>query len=124
MTIVDWKTGREPSPDDRDQIALYHLFLRLRGVVTESEPVQCRIVYLSDQSEDCFELGEQDLEQARHRMADSMWRSRAFLLDMDEVRNEVVAPEHFPARVDEQRCRWCPMQEACAMGRPGVIGPF
>jgi hypothetical protein len=124
LTIVDWKTGREPSPEDRDQVALYYLFLRLRGFIADGERVKGRIVYLSDQSEDCFQLGENELEEARRRMADSLWRSRGFLVDMDEIRNEAVGPEHFPARIDEKRCHWCPMQDACVMGRPPIIGPF
>jgi hypothetical protein len=123
-TIVDWKSGREPSPDDRHQIGLYYLYLGLRGFVGEGETVKGRIVYLADKSEDCIELGQQELEQARRRMADSLWRSRGFLVEMDAERNEVVGPEHFPARVDEKRCGWCPMQEACAIDRPPVMGPF
>jgi hypothetical protein len=123
-TVIDFKTGREPSPEDRDQIALYHLFLRLRGVVEDGETLKGRIVYLNDRSEDWVDLGEHELELARRRMKDSMWRTRSLLVDMDEHRNEAVGPEHFPARVDEQRCRWCPMQEACVIRRPDIVGPF
>jgi hypothetical protein len=124
MTIIDWKTGRDPSPDDTHQIALYHLYLHLRGFSAADEPVTGRIVYLGSQEEQVVALDGQSLEQARRRMRDSMLRSRRLLVDMDELRNEPLAAEHFPPRHDERRCRWCPMQEACAIGRPATIGPF
>jgi hypothetical protein len=123
-TIVDWKTGREPSPDHVLQVELYHLYLHLRGLVEEDEPVTGRIVYLASEEEQSIELDAQSLERTSRRLEDSMWRARGLLIEMDEGRNEPVPAEHFPARVDEQRCGWCPMQEACAVDRPDISGPF
>jgi CRISPR/Cas system-associated exonuclease Cas4 (RecB family) len=124
--IVDYKTGKELSDEDREQVELYYLYLVLRGVIAPDDAVTGCLVGLSEPHEERFPLGAEDLERAKRRVRESTWEMRGLVKEMDANRNEALPAEHFPLTPVESRCTWCSFQEICGVERDSAErrGPF
>jgi hypothetical protein len=129
-TIVDFKTGREPSvpelEEHRRQVQLYYLFLIVCGIITTADVVFGRLAYLSVPDDVVFTLAGTDLEEAERRVRGEWWQMRQLLVEMDASRNEALPREHFPQTGVQKRCGGCKFQEICLAQTNGAVrpGPF
>ncbi len=102
LRIVDYKTGRAPSPDFEGralyQLKFYALMIyRLRGVV----PTQLKLIYLADGMSLQYAPTERELIAFSHAVG-ALWQAVSAAL----------ATGNFPARRGPM-CRWCTHQALC-----------
>jgi putative RecB family exonuclease len=102
LRIVDYKTGRSPSPDFEGralyQLKFYALMIyRLRGVV----PAQLKLIYLADGLSLQYSPTESELRGFANAVG-ALWRAVAAALETG----------NFPARRGPM-CRWCAHQALC-----------
>ncbi|HEY5880507.1 MAG TPA: PD-(D/E)XK nuclease family protein [Nakamurella sp.] len=102
LRIVDYKTGRSPSPDFEGsalyQLKFYALMIyRLRGVV----PTQLKLIYLADGLSLQYSPSEAELVSFANSVG-ALWRAVAAALETG----------NFPARRGPM-CRWCSHQALC-----------
>lgn len=107
--IVDWKTGEEVD-DNRDQVALYALFVHEKYGV-QIDQIRARLEYLNlDQTTEMQFTGE-DLEEVKATARGSIAEMQKLL--SDPVQNIPKGKEHFVLTDSRDRCPWCNFYELC-----------
>lgn len=114
LRVVDYKTGRAPTPGFEAQalfqLRFYALVLwRSRGVV----PRELRLVYLGTAETVSYAPDEDDL-RATERLVQAVWEA---------VREAAVTGEWLPQR--GRACSWCSFREICPAwgGTPPPLPP-
>ncbi|NUS73861.1 MAG: RecB family exonuclease [Corynebacteriales bacterium] len=102
IRVVDYKTGKSPSPDFEAkalfQLKFYALVLwRTRGVV----PRMLRLMYLADRSILDYPPTESELRRFE-RTLDALW----------DAISRCISQQSFPARRNSL-CSWCTYQSLC-----------
>ncbi|WP_281974446.1 PD-(D/E)XK nuclease family protein [Halobacillus litoralis] len=108
--IVDWKTGKS-SDEDRNQLALYALYLKQKHNIHSLEDIIIRNEYLVDGTHVEHQLTEQDLINVQHLYQISMEQMRSFLEDASK--NQPLPIGQFPMQEDPRVCARCNYQELC-----------
>lgn len=112
--LVDWKTGAPDEDGEDGQIAVYALYLR-DGLGRPFLDGECigRIVNLLDGTDRTVDILQETVAGVEARIAESIERMRALVVDGDLALNAALEIERFPLREDISRCRWCPYFELC-----------
>ncbi|KHE72717.1 hypothetical protein LD39_03135 [Halobacillus sp. BBL2006] len=108
--IVDWKTGKS-SDEDRNQLALYALYLKQKYDIPSIDDIVIRNEYLLEGNHIEYQLKEQDLINVQHLFQSSMEQMKAYL--EDQKQNRPLPIEHFPMQEDPRICARCNYQELC-----------
>lgn len=108
--IVDWKTGKS-SDEDRNQLALYALYLQQKHNIESLDDIIIRNEYLVDGTHVEHQLKEQDLINVQHLYQISMEQMKLFLEDASQ--NRPLPLEQFPMQDDPRMCARCNYQELC-----------
>ncbi|RWZ58810.1 Dna2/Cas4 domain-containing protein [Halobacillus fulvus] len=108
--IVDWKTGKK-SEEDRNQLALYALYLQQKYSIDSIDDIIIRNEYLLEGSFIEHQLTEQDLINVQHLYKISIEQMKGYL--EDESKNQPLPLEHFPMQNDPRVCSRCNYQELC-----------
>ncbi|MBA2175081.1 PD-(D/E)XK nuclease family protein [Halobacillus locisalis] len=108
--IVDWKTGKK-SDEDRNQLALYALYLQQKYNIDSIKDIVIRNEYLLDGTHIEHQLEEQDLINVQHLYQISIERMKEYLNDTS--RNEPLPLTSFPMQDDPRVCSRCNYQELC-----------
>ncbi|WP_079477764.1 PD-(D/E)XK nuclease family protein [Halobacillus salinus] len=108
--IVDWKTGKK-SEEDRNQLALYALYLQQKYKIESIEDIVIRNEYLLEGESLEHKLTEQDLINVQHLYQISIERMKEYLNDTSK--NEPLPLEQFPLQEDPRVCSRCNYQELC-----------
>ncbi|ASF41112.1 hypothetical protein CEH05_18875 [Halobacillus halophilus] len=108
--IVDWKTGKA-SDEDRNQLALYALYLKEKYDISSIEDIVIRNEYLLEGTHIEYQLKEQDLINVQHLYQISMEQMKAYL--EDSSKNKPLPIENFPMQEDPRVCARCNYQELC-----------
>ncbi|MCA1012741.1 PD-(D/E)XK nuclease family protein [Halobacillus halophilus] len=108
--IVDWKTGKA-SDEDRNQLALYALYLKEKYDIPSIEDIVIRNEYLLEGTHIEYQLKEQDLINVQHLYQISMEQMKAYL--EDSSKNKPLPIENFPMQEDPRVCARCNYQELC-----------
>ncbi|SFF82599.1 CRISPR/Cas system-associated exonuclease Cas4, RecB family [Halobacillus alkaliphilus] len=108
--IVDWKTGKA-SDEDRNQLALYALYLKQKYDIPSIEDIVIRNEYLLEGTHIEYQLKEQDLINVQHLYQISMEQMKAYL--EDPSKNKPLPIENFPMQEDPRVCARCNYQELC-----------
>lgn len=108
--IVDWKTGKS-SEEDRNQLALYALYLQQKHNIASLGDILIRNEYLVDGTHIEHQLSEQDLINVQHLYQISIEQMKAYL--EDSTKNQPLPLGHFPMQQDPRICARCNYQELC-----------
>ncbi|UOQ45176.1 PD-(D/E)XK nuclease family protein [Halobacillus salinarum] len=108
--IVDWKTGKS-SDEDRNQLALYALYLRQKFNIGSLDDIIIRNEYLLEGTHIEHKLTEQDLINVQHLYQISMEQMQMQLMDPEQ--NKPKSFEQFPMQEDPRICSQCNYQELC-----------
>ncbi|MCI0340904.1 MAG: PD-(D/E)XK nuclease family protein [Planctomycetales bacterium] len=118
VTIVDWKTGRSHTAEEKDakeaeedtlQLSSYALYAQHRfGVAADG--IRLVVYALSRQHGDPVSVTEESLESARGKIRASMAAMRGRLSDPAA---NTARRDDFPQTEDLRLCRWCPFQRIC-----------
>ncbi|SDP58367.1 PD-(D/E)XK nuclease family protein [Halobacillus aidingensis] len=108
--IVDWKTGKS-SDEDRNQLALYALYLQHKHGIESIDDIIIRNEYLVDGTHVEHQLTEQDLINVQHLYQISMEQMKLYLEDAEK--NQPLPIEQFPMQDDPRVCARCNYQELC-----------
>ncbi|CDQ18665.1 PD-(D/E)XK nuclease superfamily protein [Halobacillus karajensis] len=108
--IVDWKTGKS-SEEDRNQLALYALYLQHKHNIQALEDIIIRNEYLLDGTHVEHQLSEQDLINVQHLYQISMEQMKLYLEDTNQ--NQPLPLNQFPMQDDPRVCARCNYQELC-----------
>ncbi len=110
IAIVDWKTGRARTDDERLQLAIYGLYAR-RSWGLRDEPLRGVVVHLDPQAGeaavDDHELLPRHLDEAEAVIRQSVAEMRA-LADSQEP-----DAARFPMTEEAARCGHCPFRRLC-----------
>lgn len=107
--IVDWKTGKE-SIEDRNQLALYALYLKETFNVP-LEKIEIRNEYLLTGHCQSYSLNELDLKHVLERMEMSLLEMGKYIKDEDT--NEPIDLEFFTKTEHTNRCSRCNYKQLC-----------
>ncbi|MFC7319527.1 PD-(D/E)XK nuclease family protein [Halobacillus campisalis] len=113
--IVDWKTGKS-SDEDRNQLALYALYLQQKHHIESLEDIVIRNEYLLDGTHVDHQLTEHDLVNVQRLYGISMEQMKTFLSDPQH--NAPLPLDHFPMQDDPRVCARCNYQELCFPSTP------
>ncbi|SFK41137.1 CRISPR/Cas system-associated exonuclease Cas4, RecB family [Halobacillus dabanensis] len=108
--IVDWKTGKS-SDEDRNQLALYALYLLQKHNIESLDDIIIRNEYLVDGTHVEHQLTDQDLVNVQHLYQISMEQMKLFLEDGSQ--NRPLPIDQFPMQDDPRVCARCNYQELC-----------
>ncbi|MGP4076227.1 PD-(D/E)XK nuclease family protein [Halobacillus sp. K22] len=108
--IVDWKTGKS-SDEDRNQLALYALYLKQKYDISSIGDIIIRNEYLLEGTHVEYQLKEQDLINVQHLYQISMEQMKAYL--EDPSKNKPLPIEEFTMQDDPRICARCNYQELC-----------
>ncbi|MEC3884459.1 PD-(D/E)XK nuclease family protein [Halobacillus sp. HZG1] len=108
--IVDWKTGKS-SDEDRNQLALYALYLQHKHGIESLDDIIIRNEYLVDGTHVEHQLIDQDLINVQHLYQISMEQMKLYLEDTEK--NKPLPVEQFPMQDDPRVCARCNYQELC-----------
>lgn len=108
--IVDWKTGKS-SEEDRNQLALYALYLQQKYDIESLDEIVVRNEYLVDGHHVDHQLTEQDLVNVQHLYKMSIEKMKSYLADADI--NQPLPIESFPMQNNPNICARCNYQELC-----------
>lgn len=101
IRIVDYKTGKAPSPRFHDE-ALYQMrFYAVLMQIHEALPERTQLLYVKTGQVLTFDPHPADIERFRHQIA-ALWAA----IESDAKRG------HFPARKNAL-CNWCGVQQYC-----------
>lgn len=107
--IVDWKTGKE-SDDDRNQLALYALYLR-KTFNVDVHDIEVRNEYLLTGTQKNYIVNENDIERVYKQIRSSIHLMKKY--QMDILTNEPVPLENFEQTEYLNRCIRCNYKELC-----------
>ncbi|MFC7062479.1 PD-(D/E)XK nuclease family protein [Halobacillus seohaensis] len=108
--IVDWKTGKS-SDEDRNQLALYALYLQQKHNIESLDDIIIRNEYLLDATHVEYKLTEYDLINVQRLYSISMEQMQSYLEDSNK--NAPKPIEYFPMQEDPRVCARCNYQELC-----------
>ncbi|MFG6147156.1 PD-(D/E)XK nuclease family protein [Halobacillus sp. B23F22_1] len=113
--IVDWKTGKS-SEEDRNQLALYALYLQQKHNIDSRDDIVIRNEYLLDGIHIDHQLKEQDLVNVQRLYGISLEQMQSLLINADE--NIPKPIEQFSMQEDPRICARCNYQELCFPSTP------
>ncbi|MBM7551973.1 PD-(D/E)XK nuclease family protein [Thalassobacillus pellis] len=108
--IVDWKTGKA-SEEDRNQLALYALYLKEKFDIESLDDIVIRNEYLLDGSHKEHQLSPSELSNVETLFNMSLTEMSHYLADIYE--NKPLDIEEFPMQQDDRKCARCNYQELC-----------
>ncbi|UOQ95259.1 PD-(D/E)XK nuclease family protein [Halobacillus shinanisalinarum] len=108
--IVDWKTGKS-SDEDRNQLALYALYLQQKHSIESLDDIIIRNEYLLEGTNVEHKLSEHDLINVQRLYQISIDQMKNHLLDSEQ--NQPLPIEQFPMQEDPRICARCNYQELC-----------
>ncbi|MFD1019866.1 PD-(D/E)XK nuclease family protein [Thalassobacillus hwangdonensis] len=108
--IVDWKTGKASS-EDRNQLALYALYVKQRFNIESLDQIVIRNEYLLEGTHQEYKLNEADLTNVQNLFGMSIQEMMKYLDDISK--NQPMDLEHFPQYQEERKCSRCNYQELC-----------
>ncbi len=106
--IFDWKTGRERQAD-RHQLAVYALYATSQWGVALSN-LQLQDIYLQTNTEQTLDLSQDDLDQTRIFVTESVQKMRALL---DDPEQNTASQDTFPMTTNTYLCTTCPFKAVC-----------
>ena len=107
--IVDWKTGEE-AEENRDQVALYALFVHEKYGV-DVERITARLEYLNLETSTEVTFTSQDLQAVEEFARGSMEKMRELLSDPGQ--NIPLPKVQFALTDFREQCPWCNFYELC-----------
>ncbi|GGF20572.1 hypothetical protein GCM10010954_19160 [Halobacillus andaensis] len=113
--IVDWKTGKS-SEEDRNQLALYALYLQQKHNIDSLDDIVIRNEYLLDGTHVDHQLKEQDLVNVQRLYGISLEQMQNLLINPNE--NIPKPIEQFSMQEDPRICARCNYQELCFPSTP------
>ncbi|SIS40423.1 PD-(D/E)XK nuclease family protein [Salimicrobium flavidum] len=108
--IVDWKTGKQ-ADEDRNQLALYALYVKHTFPVESLDDIVIRNEYLLDGETQEYQLSEQDLSQVQNIFERSLQEMEQYMEDTEENAPKPLAS--FPMQQNLRICASCNFQELC-----------
>ncbi|WJE15555.1 PD-(D/E)XK nuclease family protein [Halobacillus sp. ACCC02827] len=108
--IVDWKTGKS-SEEDRNQLALYALYLKQKYDIESLDDIIIRNEYLVEGTYVEHQLTEQDLINVQNLYQVSMKEMQRYLEDPEK--NAPLPLQQFPMQDNPRICAHCNYQELC-----------
>ncbi|UOR11050.1 PD-(D/E)XK nuclease family protein [Halobacillus amylolyticus] len=108
--IVDWKTGKS-SDEDRNQLALYALYLQQKHDIESLDDIIIRNEYLLESTNIEHKLNEHDLVNVQRLYHISIEQMKEHLLDSEQ--NQPLPIEQYPMQEDPRICARCNYQELC-----------
>ncbi len=108
--IVDWKTGKS-SEEDRNQLALYALYLQQKYNIESLDEIVIRNEYLLEGTNVEHQLTSHDLVNVQRLYQISMEQMQNYLLDSNQ--NQPLPIEQFPMQDNPRICARCNYQELC-----------
>ena len=107
--LIDWKTGRSDSGDDRIQIVCYGLFAREKWGI-EPERAVGELHYLLTRQHAIVTLDEASLAEGLELMRASMRGMRDLLADPER---NLAVEDDFPRTENLARCEHCNFRKVC-----------
>ncbi|ARI75892.1 PD-(D/E)XK nuclease family protein [Halobacillus mangrovi] len=108
--IVDWKTGKS-SDEDRNQLALYALYIKQKHNIASIDDIVIRNEYLLEGTHVEHQLKEQDLINVQLLFQSSMEQMKSYLKEPEK--NRPLPINHFPMQDNPHICARCNYQELC-----------
>ncbi|WP_347862079.1 PD-(D/E)XK nuclease family protein [Salimicrobium sp. PL1-032A] len=108
--IVDWKTGKQ-TDEDRNQLALYALYVKHTFPVESLDDIVVRNEYLLDGETSEYQLRQEDLDQVQEIFDRSLQEMQRYMEDTEQ--NAPLPLTAFPMQQDERICASCNYQELC-----------
>lgn len=110
--IVDWKTGKA-SDEDRNQLALYALYLKGKFKLKDLSEIEVRNEYLLEGFHKTYKLTRYDIENIKYIFELSN-ENMKFLLEDQEL-NKPLDLGSFEKTIYETKCNRCNYKELCEM---------
>lgn len=110
--IHDWKAGKIKPDQHRLQLSLYALWAIVKHGA-RPENIFLYVEYLNEGQVLPFQIAEEDLEETRGIMSDSVAEMSEYLVDCDRSRNEPLPREEWELTPDPANCRQCNFYELC-----------
>ncbi|WP_181347606.1 PD-(D/E)XK nuclease family protein [Thalassobacillus sp. CUG 92003] len=108
--IIDWKTGKK-SEEDRNQLALYALYLKQKFNIPSLDDIVIRNEYLLEGTCQEYTLESQDLANVQNLFNMSIQEMLNYL--DDTTQNQPKPLEAFPMQPEEWKCSRCNYYELC-----------
>jgi CRISPR/Cas system-associated exonuclease Cas4 (RecB family) len=110
--IHDWKAGKIKAEQHRLQLSLYALWAIVKHGA-KLENIFLYVEYLNEAQVLPFQISEEELEQTKVLMSDSVVEMTEYLVDHDRAANGPLPKEEWELTVDSINCNQCNFLELC-----------
>ncbi len=110
--IHDWKAGKIKAEQHRLQLSLYALWAIVKHGA-RLENIFLYVEYLNEGQVLPFQLTEEEMEEARAVMGESVGEMTEYLVDCDRDKNEPLPKAEWELTLDPANCRQCNFYELC-----------
>ncbi len=110
--IHDWKAGKIKTKQHRLQLSLYALWAIVKHGA-KLENIFLYVEYLNEGQVFPFQISEEELEQTKVLMSDSVGEMTEYLVDHDRTTNTPLPKEEWELTHDPVNCHQCNFLELC-----------
>jgi CRISPR/Cas system-associated exonuclease Cas4 (RecB family) len=110
--IHDWKAGKIKADQHRLQLSLYALWAIVKHGAKLND-IFLYVEYLNEGQVLPFQLTEEDMEETKALMSDSVGEMTEYLVDHDREKNEPLPKEEWELTLDPSNCGQCNFYELC-----------
>jgi len=110
--IHDWKAGKIKAEQHRLQLSLYALWAMVKHGAALNN-IFLYVEYLNEGQVLPFQITEEELEQTKVLMSDSVGQMTEYLVDHDRVKNEPIPKDEWELALDPASCEQCNFYELC-----------
>ena len=110
--IHDWKAGKIKADQHKLQLSLYALWAIVKHGAT-LDKIFLYVEYLNEGQVLPFQITEEQLEETKMLMSDSVGEMTEYLVDHDRDKNEPLPKEEWELAMDPASCGMCDFYELC-----------
>ncbi|MDF7826731.1 hypothetical protein P4B35_22065 [Pontiellaceae bacterium B12227] len=110
--IHDWKAGKIKADQHKLQLSLYALWAIVKHGAS-LDNIFLYVEYLNEAQVLPFQITEEELEETKSLMSDSVGEMTEYLVDHDRDKNEPLPKEEWELAMDPASCGMCDFYELC-----------
>ncbi|HEY5652932.1 MAG TPA: PD-(D/E)XK nuclease family protein [Pontiella sp.] len=110
--IHDWKAGKIKAEQHKLQLSLYALWAIVKHGAS-LDKIFLYVEYLNEGQVLPFQITENELEETKARMSESVSEMTEYLVDCDRDKNEPLPKEEWELTLDPVNCTQCDFYELC-----------
>lgn len=114
--IIDRKTGQEKMDTENisEQLKIYALKLLLKSNIDiQNVDIEVYEVYLPSLHQIGGKVEKADIDHIIQKLKEDVEYQKQFLEDNDIIKNQALAPDHFPRTNSTKKCVTCTFRKVC-----------